>query len=352
MKIKSKDIAKELHLSEATVSLVLNDRPGVSEATRKRVLDHIRGKEEEYYGKREKNTKEQKGLILMLQYIKHGVIFNRQEFDQEKKDYNPFFDSLKKLTAKEGYDFSFVRFDERVHDLEEYIACWKEQNLRGIYLMGAEMNKHDILYFSRLGVPIVVGDNNFYDMGIDSYLIDNIEGIRRCVDYLVDRGHSKIVYLAESIDIFNFVERRESFLQEMEKRGCGNARNRIIHLGKCYEEVYENMRKTLETSHYRPTAYILESSMISLGVMEALQESNVRIPRDISLIGFDAVPPVNLSDLKLTIVKGTHTRRHQAAIKHLMRHIADEETEITRVYYRTRMQEGNSVFDKTKYIYT
>lgn len=352
MKIKSKDIAKELHLSEATVSLALNDRPGVSEATRKRVLEYIQAKEEEYYGKRTVSQKKHRGLILMLQYIKHGVIFNREDYNNEGKNYNPFFDALKQMVAKEGYDFCFIRFDERVDDLDQYMDAWKKQNLRGIYLMGAEMNKHDILYFSRLGVPVVVGDNNFYDLGIDSYLIDNIEGIQRCVDYLVDRGHSKIVYLAESIDIFNFVERRESFLQEMDKRDCGMARNRIIRLGKCYEEVYENMLKTLEQSQYRPTAYVLESSMISLGVMQALQESHVRIPRDISLIGFDAVPPVNLSDLKLTIVKGTHTRRHRAAIKHLMHHIADHETEMIRVYYRTRMQEGNSVFDKTKYIYT
>ena len=71
MKIKSKDIAKELHLSEATVSLVLNERPGVSEATRRRVKEYLRAKEEEYYGKRAEAPKEKKGLILMLQYIKH-----------------------------------------------------------------------------------------------------------------------------------------------------------------------------------------------------------------------------------------------------------------------------------------
>ena len=78
----------------------------------------------------------------------------------------------------------------------------------------------------------------------------------------------------------------------------------------------------------------------------------IAMPRDISLIGFDAVPPVSLSDLELTIVKGTHTRRHTAAIKHLLRRIEDEETEIIRVYYRTRLQEGNSIFDKTRFIYT
>lgn len=347
MKLKSKDIAKELQVSEATVSLVLNERPGVSEKTRQRILSYIREKEEAYYAVKDVKQGKRQGLILMLQYVKHGIIFDRPYME------NPaFFGNLQKIVQKEGYEFEFVRYDERIHDLERWMAEWRRQGLKGIYLMGAEMDKHDILYFANIGVPIVVGDNNFYDLGIDSYLIDNMEGIRRCVDYLVDCGHSEIIYLAESIDIFNFVERRESFLREMERRDCGDARTRIVRLGKTFEEIYENMLDFYGKGNHRTTAYILESSLVSLGVIQALQESNVRIPRDVSLAGFDAVPPVNLSDLKLTIVKGTHTRRHMAAIKHLMRHIADDETEITRVYYRTRMQEGNSVFDKTRYIYT
>lgn len=54
----------------------------------------------------------------------------------------------------------------------------------------------------------------------------------------------------------------------------------------------------------------------------------------------------------LTLIKGTHTRRHLAAIKHLIRRIEDVETEIVRTYYKTRLLEGDSVFDKTKFIYT
>ena len=348
MKIKSKDVAKALQISEATVSLVLNEKPGVSSKTRNKVLDYIRKKEEETYQKRisKYNSNRKGGLILMLQYIKHGIIFDRMQ-----EDYQPYIRTVRQMVEKEGYAFEYFRYDERFHDLDKLIEGWKNRNIQGIYLMGAEMDKHDILYFSKMKVPIVVGDNNFYDLGIDSYLIDNEEGMRRCVDYLVDCGHSQIMYLAESIDIFNFTERRNSFKQEMSRKNCGNAENRILQMGKNYEEIYYNTLEMLSKGNYRATAFILESSLISLGVIQALQEYHVKIPKNISLIGFDAIPPVNLSALKLTTVKGTHTMRHMAAIKHLMRHIADNETEIIRVYYRTKMQPGNSVFDKTKYIY-
>lgn len=346
LKIKSKDVAKALNLSEATVSLVLNQRPGVNPDTRKKVLDYIQHKEEENYLESRRVGTKKKGLILMLLYKKHGIIF-----DRESNVRNGFTEKLRHMVNELGYDFEYAEYDERRDDLQKMISQWREKKLRGIYLMGAEMEKHNIFYFSEIGVPIVVGDNNFYNQGIDSYLVDNREGVQRCVEYLVERGHSQIVYLAESTDIFNFIERREAFVLEMARKECGDAHKRIVHLGNTYEEIYSSMCQYLEEGHRRPTAFILESSLISIGVMQALQEYQIKIPREISLVGFDEVPSVNMSGLKLTIVKGTHTRRHIAAVQHLIRHIEDNETEIIRIYYRTRMQEGNSVHDKKKYIY-
>lgn len=61
------------------------------------------------------------------------------------------------------------------------------------------MGKSDIYPFLELQIPIVTGDNLFYEEGINSFLIDNREGIRRGVDYLVDKGHSRIVYLDEGM---------------------------------------------------------------------------------------------------------------------------------------------------------
>ena len=116
------------------------------------------------------------------------------------------------------------------------------------------------------------------------------------------------------------------------------------------DEVYESMRSYIDEGLKGTTAFVLESSVISLGVGKALLERQIRIPRDISLLGFDALPPVSLPGIDLTLVKGTHSKRHLAAIQHLMRHIRDENEEIMRVYYKTRMIEGSSVFDKAKYI--
>lgn len=100
-------------------------------------------------------------------------------------------------------------FQEQFEEIGNLISECREKDVKGIYIMAAEMGKSDIYPFLELQIPIVTGDNLFYEEGINSFLIDNREGIRRGVDYLVDKGHSRIVYLAEDIDIFNFLERRD-----------------------------------------------------------------------------------------------------------------------------------------------
>lgn len=345
MRIKAKGIAKELGLSEATVSLALNDRPGVNENTKKRILECVREKQEKLQENFEIQKKIVHGKVMMLNYIKNGIIMKRSQ------EQNPIIEKIRETVKREGYTFEYRLFQEQFEEIGNLISECREKDVKGIYIMAAEMGKSDIYPFLELQIPIVTGDNLFYEEGINSFLIDNREGIRRGVDYLVDKGHSRIVYLAEDIDIFIFLERREAFVLEMAKRECGDVSNRIRHLGSNVEEVAFSMGKYLDEGMRGVTALILESSVISMGVIKALLERNVRIPKDISLIGFDAVAPVELPGFELTLIKETHTKRHLAAVKHLMQYMKDENEEIMRVYYRTRLFEGQTVFDKSKYMY-
>ena len=353
MRIKAKEIAKSLGISPATVSLALNDRPGVNAETKRRVLEYVEQKEKELWLEQVQRSTSSKGTVVIVNYIKSGVILEQIERYQKgiPKGKTPLIQKMMEAAGLKGYRFRYVVFHERTQKLESLLRECREQNVRGIYIFAAEMQQGDICPFLQLKVPIVVGDAIFYEGEIDSYLIDNKEGIARGVDYLVDRGHSHIVYLAENVNIFNFEERREAFLTEMARRELGDASNRIWHLGSSIEEVYVSMLCHLDKGIKGTTAFVLESSVVSLGVCKALMERRIRIPRDISLIGFDTLPLYSLPGLELTLIKGTHTKRHLAAVEHLVRRMEGESEEIVKVYYRTRMVEGNSVFDKKRYIY-
>lgn len=345
MYIKKKDIAKELGLSPATVSLALNGRPGVSQETKKKIEEYVRQKT---YGEFEMYPYEPqtfKGTVMILNYIKNGIIMDRVA------RYPLIADEATKIAESRGYRFVVRIYDEQRESMEFLLEECRSKKIKAMYILAAEMTQGDIYPFLELKIPIVTGDNLFCGVGVDSFLIDNREGISRCVDYLVDKGHSHIVYLAENIDIFNFRERREAFVQEMARRECGDASNRIRYLGSNVEEVHASMCRYIAEGIKRTTAFVLESSIVSLGVGKALLEHQIRVPGDVSLIGFDALPPVSLPGIDLTLIKGTHTKRHLAAMEHLLRHMEGDNDEIMRVYYKTRLLEGSSVFDKTKYIY-
>ncbi len=335
MRIKSKDIARELGISTATVSLAVNGRPGVNPETRERVLACIREKEEAYY-RTFSRPEEHKGTIVMVSYWKHGAVLSRSA---------SAFSAFRELAERAGYELKVYRFQEQRHVEESLLARLKADEAKGIYLMGAEMEKEDISPFLSLDIPVVAGDHDFYEYGLDSYLIDNYEGISNAVQYLLRKGHTDIVYLSESVEIFNFRERRQAFIEVMEANGCGRSTNRIIELGRQTEEVYASMKAYLEHDRRLPTACILESSVISLGVSKALLEAGISVPEELSLIGFDALPDKALPGFKLTCIKGTHTARHLAAMRRVIERIETAEDERIKIYYKPKYINGTSVKD-------
>lgn len=348
MYMKSKEIAAMLGVSPATVSLALNNRPGVSRETREKILAFAQEN-----GLWTAPRPLSKGTILLLNYVRDGSVMEQPERHPVEvlSEQSTLKEKMRVFAAQKGYQAVCRKFRESMQNLDHLLEECRSLPIKGIYIFAAEMRHADIYAFQQLNIPIVTGDNLFYEEGMDSYLIDNREGIARGVDYLVAKGHSHIVYLAEDIDIFNFVERREGFLIEMAKKGLGDASHRIWHLGSRIDDIYSAMIQRLNSGLQKTTALILESSIVSMGVYKALKERQFRIPRDVSLLGFDSLPPDNILGMELTLIKGTHTKRHLAGVQHLIRRIEDENEEILKIYYRTKLLEGNSVFDKTKYIY-
>ena len=142
MRLKAKEIAKELGVSEATVSLALNDRPGINKETKRRILTYIREREEEIRQKEEQKQQESKGGILMLNYVKNGIIMNQKIRQTNRQQL--FNTEIEKLVKKAGYQFYFRIFQEQIQEVDEILKECKKLDIRGIYIMAAEMNKVDI----------------------------------------------------------------------------------------------------------------------------------------------------------------------------------------------------------------
>lgn len=312
MKIKAADIARNLNLSKATVSLVLNNKPGVSEKTRRKIFDYIDTVNKEAEKKEESaDSKETESRnIIKVLYIDNNLRFVKNYELDVCPDSLTVFD---REARRMGYILSVTYASStKKEDVERVVREANEDNVAGVILYATEMQPEQFPPFRAIKKPMVIYDN---DLGNEYHCITfgGMEGIRDCVDYLVSRGCRNIKYMANTQDIFNFRQRRSGFRAGLRKNGLPLEKDSIYQLGETTTEVCEATLKYLET-HELPDAFIMENYQISIGVMRALRQKKISVPEDISLLGVDEIPDYLTGDILLTTLRMEHLERAYVAM--------------------------------------
>lgn len=315
MNIKAADIARNLNLSKATVSLVLNNKPGVSEKTRQRIFHYIKEVTDgETPGK---NDSPESRKIIKVLFIDNNLHFVKNYELDVCPDSLLIFD---REARRMGYIMSVTYVSsEKADDVQRAVAEASEANVAGVVLYATEMMPEHFAPFRKIKKPMVIYDN---DLGNEYHCVafGGVEGIRDCVDYLTERGCRKIKYLANNQNIFNFQQRRAGFRAGLRKNGMQLEEDSIVQMGESTAEVCAGMLKYLD-EHELPDAFIMENYQVSIGVMRALRQREIMIPRDVSLIGADEIPDYLTGDIQLTALKMEHIERAYVAMMFLEQEI-------------------------------
>lgn len=310
-KVTARDVAKAAGVSPATVSLVFRDKPGVGRETRDRVREVARELGFEYDAP---SQPRKTSTILLVIYKAHGRVVAD----------TPFFESLIKgvsdMTYKLGYHRLSVSYFYAQQDKAEQMSSLRSIKCAGIVLLATEMKATDVTQFERLGVPIVLLDNWFPSKNLDSVVIDNSRGAWAAVRYLTGMGHKEIGYLHSNTEIRNFLERQDGYLQAMRhaKTSDIDPWHTIVRVGSTFESAYEDMCRYLDGDPYLPTAYFADNDIIAMSCIRALREHGVRVPEDISVIGFDDVSTAAMADPPLTTMAVPKTNMGGLAVKRLV----------------------------------
>lgn len=310
MKITARDVAKAAGVSPATVSLVFRNRPGIGKETRDRIFACAQELGFEYAAHESARST---STILLLVYKQHGKVVGD----------TPFFESLTKslsdATYKYGYHRLSVSYFYAQEDKKEQINALKSVKCAGIILLATEARADDIAQFERLGVPIVLLDSWFPTKKLDSVAIDNSRGSWEAVRYFLAAGHTDIGYLHCGVTIRNFLERQEGFYSAM--RGVdpeSRSRLNIIRVGSTIESAYDDMKAYLETNPKLCTAYFADNDIVAVGCIRALVEHGVKIPDDVSIIGFDDTVYCKISNPPLTTMVVNKDAMGELAVKRLV----------------------------------
>jgi LacI family transcriptional regulator len=331
MSVTAKEIASRLGVSAATVSMVLNNRPGIGEPTKQKILDMVR--ELGYEKKQLRIIQAQPQSLNLVIYKKHGDVVSDTPFFAE------LIQGIELQTRRSGFNLLVSYFYESQNHDEQFSAIIAS-SCRGIILLATEMISRDMEIFSSLRIPLVILDNSFGDINRDSVTINNIRGSSQAVKYLEQSGHTRIGHLRSSVNINNFYERREGYL-----RALHHEVNPVytVAISSTSDGAYRDMKKYLASNPEIPSAFFADNDIIAISCIRALREAGRRIPDDVSIIGFDDIPASAVVDPPLSTMRVPKKSLGILAVERLIKQINGESSETVRIAVNTELVVRSSV---------
>lgn len=276
--INIKDIAKAAGVGVSTVSRVLNDQPDVSEKTKIKVLQVI-DKLNYVPNNSARNLKRNKTNHIGVFVIGEYSTFLSEVIETVEKRISASGNTLV-LHFQQGH--------EKI--IEKAVQFTLEKKLLGLIFLGGVLNKKDEGFLKQLNMPVVFG-STVIDSHVDKSLynsvtIDNYLAACSAVDLLLEKGHKKIGLISVDGNDPVASRRQEAYVDTMKAHGITVKEEWIAYGNFSMESGYQAMSNLLDTDI---TAVFSIADMMAIGGLKALSDNHIKVPQDISIIGFDGL---------------------------------------------------------------
>lgn len=351
MKIKMVEVARRLGISKATVSLAVNNKPGVSEKTKQEVLACIEtlrrenaagpAMSKDAAGEEMPNAEEDESTAAVHAEIEAAgtsaetqsavcrpklimvVIINHRKqvvCDPELDLWSEVLATFESEARKLGYLYCLRYLNEEAGEKENIIAECNMEFVEGVIIYGTEMLPEDEAILDRIHKPLVLYDCAVKDGRYSCVCIDNVQAVTRAMELLEEAGAREIKYLSVDKEIYNFARRRDAFRNTLIDKDYMPKKDDIIALGGRIPEITENMLEWL-LHHHCPQGFVFENYQISIGVLTALRRAGISVPGDVKAVGIDEIPEYLIPDVRLPQIKIPHGERAVIAMELLEREI-------------------------------
>lgn len=300
-----KRISEITGYSPATVSNALNMKRGVNKETSERIFQVA---EELGYFASPRGPKSIKFVI----FRRNGAIIDDSPF-------HPAVMNGVEAAAKEnGLATLYIRLNYGENDYEEQINSLMADTSGGIILLGTEMQEEDFEPFQKCKCPLILLDGWSERAHFDGVLINNLDSAVYAVTHLIQKGHRHIGYIRGNYRIKAFQSRECGYRIALQENGLEYNPQRIVTVGTKTESAYEDMLTWLNGNPDLPTAFFVDNDLIAYGVIRALAQKNIRVPEDVSIVGFDDLPYSAVSSPALTTIHVNGSAMGREAVKRLL----------------------------------
>lgn len=329
MKVNMKQISEITGVSTATVSNALNYKKGVNANT---AAKGLKVAYELGYFEESRITK-----VKFVTFKRDGSIVEDTPF------FPLMLTGIEQECRDSGMDMIMCTLDMRDEDYEEQVRALLNDKSAAIIMLGTEMIDSDTELLRGITTPFIVIDYWNGEMTFDALQINNEDSVRYAIEYLIRKGHKEIGYLKGRFRIVPFKDRGVGYVTGMQKAGLPVHGEYTLELGTTMDTAYADMKRYLGTEIKLPTAFIADNDMIALGAMKAMEEYGVRIPEDVSVIGFDDLPFSAISSPPLTTLRVPKQEMGRIATRRLIDMIKDKAGAGVKIEVSTQFVERGSV---------
>jgi DNA-binding LacI/PurR family transcriptional regulator len=303
-----REVAKRAKVSTATVSRTINKPGSVTAKTAERVWKVIH--ELRYFP----NT-HARSLVSGRSRIL-GILVSDVT--------NPFFPELIQgfddLAMEHGYELliNSTRYDPVRMALA--VKRMLERTVEGIAIMTSEMDPLLTEQIALRHVPMTFLDVGQEGEGVSNIIVDYERGVGEAVAHLLDLGHTKVAFIGGPLTLKSAMLRRMAFLHCLHAGGIIEDQRQVVTGDHTIDGGFQAMQELLACP-VRPTAVLCSNDLTAMGALRAVRRAGLRVPGEISIIGFDDIHLAEFTEPPLTTVRLSREELARKAFYALLGHI-------------------------------
>lgn len=204
------------------------------------------------------------------------------------------------------------------------VHSFHERRVDGILVTASRVGAIYVPMLSEMNVPIVLINNQHPSDFAHSVVIDNVTASRKAVEHLVKLGHKRIAYIGDRYGYQSDTERFAGYRQALEYADVSFLPELVVHGDGKAESAGPAIERLFEAAT-SPTAIFCYNDMTALGALRALRRRGLKVPDDVSLVGFDDLFIASYTQPLLTTVRQPHRQMGLMAMEMLLKLFSAEQ---------------------------